>query len=176
MLGKKYFEENNYEKALENFLLARIPEEEAGGSKSGNRSIQVNYFIGLAYEAMGNKTKSKNYYTLSARHDLNGSSYNSYYQALSLLKLGEKTKALEIFDTLIADGERQINRSSAGEMDFFTKFGEREAENARLSNAYLIKGLGYKGLGDTKMASDNLKKALELSASNLYASVELQQY
>lgn len=176
MLGKKYFEENNYEKALENFLLARIPEEEAGGSRSGNRSIQVNYFIGLAYEAMGNKTKSKNYYTLSARHDLNGSSYNSYYQALSLLKLGEKTKALEIFDTLIADGERQINRSSAGEMDFFTKFGEREAENARLSNAYLIKGLGYKGLGDTKMASDNLKKALELSASNLYASVELQQY
>jgi len=36
-----------------------------------------------------------------------------------------------------------------------------------------LKGLGSKGLGDNKSAEENLKKAVELSASNLYASVEL---
>ena len=43
----------------------------------------------------------------------------------------------------------------------------------QLSNAYLLKGLGYKGLGDTNSATENLKKAVELSASNLWANVEL---
>lgn len=60
------------------------------------------------------------------------------------------------------------------DMDFFAKFGEREAENVRLSNAYLLKGLGYKGIGDAKSANENLSKAVELSASNLFAKVELK--
>ena len=60
------------------------------------------------------------------------------------------------------------------EVDFFAKFGERESVNVQLSNAYLLKGLGYKGLGETKLAGENLQKAVELSASNLYAKVELQ--
>ena len=39
--------------------------------------------------------------------------------------------------------------SMDSDIDFFAKFGEREADNVRLSNAYLLKGLGYKGLGDS---------------------------
>ena len=65
-----------------------------------------------------------------------------------------------------------MNKDS--DIDFFAKFGEREAENVRLSNAYLLKGLGYKGLGDTKSANENLSKAVELSASNLWAKVEMK--
>jgi len=64
--------------------------------------------------------------------------------------------------------------SNGSEIDFFAKFGESEADNVRLSNAYLLKGLGYKGFGETKTASENLKKAVELSASNLYAKVEME--
>jgi hypothetical protein len=64
--------------------------------------------------------------------------------------------------------------SADADVDFFAKFGEREAENVRLSNAYLLKGLGYKGLGDIKSADENLRKAAELSASNLWAEVELK--
>ena len=83
-----------------------------------------------------------------------------------------KAKAAEYFNTLIKEGEKKIRQDS--DIDFFAKFGEREAENVRLSNAYLLKGLGYKGLGDTKSATENLSKAVELSASNLYAKVELK--
>ncbi|MGA1978809.1 MAG: DUF5107 domain-containing protein [Bacteroidales bacterium] len=174
MLGLKYMEQKDYQKALENFMLAQVPEEEASGSGSGNRNIQVNYFIGMTYEAMGNKTKAKNYFTSSAEPGLKGSGYISYYQGLSNLKLGKKVEASEIFNSLIENGEKQINQQPSANVDFFAKFGEREAENARLSNAYLLKGLGYKGLGNTDLAMTNLKKAVELSVSNLWAKSELQ--
>ncbi len=39
--------------------------------------------------------------------------------------------------------------------------------------AYLVKGPGYKWPGDTGKATENLKKAVEFSAGNLYAAVEL---
>ena len=173
MLGQKYFAEKNYEKALNEFLLAQVPEEEAGGSRSGNRNIQVDYFIGIAHEALGNGAKARNYFNLSTGQETRTSSYIKYYQALSYSRLGKKNEASDIFNTLVSEGDRQIAQSSSREVDFFAKFGEREAENARLSNAYLIKGLGYKGLGNTVAAREQLQKAVELSAGNLYAKVEL---
>jgi hypothetical protein len=62
--------------------------------------------------------------------------------------------------------------SQQADVDFFAKFGEKESDNVRLSGAYLLKGLGYKGLGDKQAASENLEKAAGLSASNLFARVE----
>jgi tetratricopeptide (TPR) repeat protein len=170
MLGNKYFRENNYKKALEQYLLAQVPEEEAGDARSANRNIQVNYFIGLAYEALGEKQKANEFYKLSANADSRSVNYIKYYQGLSNVKTGDKTKAKEIFGALISEGERRINQKP--ETDYFSKFGEQEAENARLSDGYLLKGLGYKGLNDKAKAEENLKKAVELSASNLWAKAE----
>ena len=72
----------------------------------------------------------------------------------------------------IEEGIEQKLSQIANEVDFFTKFGGDETENAKLSNAHLLKGLGLKGLGKQKKASENLKLAISLSASNLYAMVE----
>jgi len=174
MLGKKYMSGKNYSKALAEFLLAQVPEEEAGGSRSGNRNLHVDYFIGSAYEAMGNRSKSRQYYSLSTAQEARSSSYIRYYQGLSFMRLGMKKEAEDAFNAIIAEGDRQIRQSASGEADFFAKFGEKEAENARLSNAYLLKGLGFKGLGNKEAARENLQKAVELSASNLYANAELQ--
>jgi tetratricopeptide (TPR) repeat protein len=174
MLGKKFFRDRDYKKALENFNLAQVPEEEAGESRLGNRNLQVDYFIGTAYEALGNKSKARNYFALSTGQQARSSSYIKYYQGLSFSRLGKKKEAADIFNALIAEGERQLGQNSSREADFFAKFGEREAENARLSNAYLLKGLGYKGLGNDTAAKENLQKAVELSVSNLYANTELQ--
>jgi len=174
LLGKKLFTEKEYKKALEHFLLAQVPEEEAGESRLGNRNLQVDYFIGTAYEALGNKLKAWNYFTTSAGQQARNTSYIKYYQALSYSRLGKKKEAADIFNALIAEGDQQIGQSSSGEVDFFAKFGEREAENARLSNAYLLKGLGQKGLGNGTAAKENLEKAVELSPGNLYANVELK--
>ncbi|MCX6254845.1 MAG: tetratricopeptide repeat protein [Bacteroidia bacterium] len=174
LLGKKYLVQKNYEQALEQFLsTVETPDNSQSGLRIRDmRSPQINYYIGIAYEALGNKTKAKSYFTLSTDQSIRESNYIRYYQGLSYLKLGNKEKASEFFNSLIEEGNKRIKQGS--EIDFFAKFGESEAENAQLSNAYMLKGLGYKGLGDTNAARENLKKAVDLSASNLYANVEME--
>jgi tetratricopeptide (TPR) repeat protein len=170
LLGKKYLAEKKNELALAQFQA--VAGNKAENEKADARNPQINYFIGLAYEAMGQKSEAKTYFTKSANQILKDAGVISYYQGLSYLKLGNKEKAFEIFNALIAEGTRRMSKES--EVDFFAKFGERETENVRLSNAWLFKGLGAKGLGDEKAATENLRKAVELSASNLWANVELK--
>ncbi len=55
---------------------------------------------------------------------------------------------MNIFRHFRNEGEKKMNSDS--DIDFFAKFGEREADNVRLSNAYLLKGLGLKGHGRRK--------------------------
>ncbi len=169
LLGKKYLVEKKNELALAQFLAVsgNNPENE----KADARNPQINYFIGLAYEALGKKSDAKTYFTKSAVQPISRVGIISYYQALSQLKIGNKQKASETFNALIVEGTRQMAKEP--EVDFFAKFGEKEAENVRLSNAYLLKGLGSRGLGDEKTATENLRKAVELSASNLWATIEL---
>ena len=171
--GINYLKEKDYQKALDAFLLAQIEEEEASSSRAGNKNIQVNYYIGLAYEGLANKSKATDYFTLSTELSSRVSGYIDYYKGLSYLKLGKKAEATKIFNSMVAEGERQRTQRSTSDAGFFDKFGAREGENVRLANAYLIKGLGYKGLGNNTQATNNLKEALKLQESNLYANVEL---
>jgi tetratricopeptide (TPR) repeat protein len=174
LLGKKYLENKKYDLAMQQFFATvATPENSRAKSNIGDmRSPQINYYIGLANEALGKKAEAKSSFILSSDQTIRDNNYIHYYQGLSLLKLGNKEKAAEYFNALITEGDKQIKQGS--EVDFFAKFGERESENARLSNAYLLKGLGYKGLGDKTAANENLKKAVNLSASNLYAKVEME--
>ena len=170
LYGKKLLAENNSDAALQQFLSAVEPQITA--RREDRRSPQINYYIGLANEAKGNKKEAKSYFTLAADQQVENSDYILYYQGLSFQKLGKKDKATACFNALISEGDKRIKKGT--EIDFFAKFGEREAENVQLSNAYMLKGLGYKGLGNTKAATENLQKAVELSASNLYAKVEME--
>jgi tetratricopeptide (TPR) repeat protein len=175
LLGKKYLEEKRYDQALQQFLsVAGTSDNGDPGEDAGDiRDPQINYYIGIAFEAMGKKSDSKLYFNKSKDQVLKDVNYISYYQGLSCLKLGLKERASGYFKSLISEGEKRISRGS--DVDFFAKFGERDAENVRLSNAYMLKGLGYKGLGDTKSAKENLGKAVELYAGNLFSTVELKQ-
>jgi tetratricopeptide (TPR) repeat protein len=171
LLGLNYIAQKKYDLALQQLLA--VAEPLASNISSGDsRSPQIDYYVGLAYNALGKKANAKSYFTRSANHSESSTGFTRYYQGLSLMKLGNKTKASELFNQLISDGDKRIKQSS--DVDFFAKFGEREAENVRLSNAYLLKGLGNKGLGNTAATTENLKKAVELSASNLYAAIELE--
>lgn len=181
-LGIKYYDDKEYEKALEHFLLAQVPDEEAGTSRFGNREIQVNYFIGIAYEQLKNNKKAKEYFTKSVEiqssyKDRKGRVKNvgfmDYYKGLCYLKLGNKTDADQVFNQLIESGEEQLKPKSSDPSEYFQIFGEKETENARISKAYTTRGLGFKGLGQTSKAKSDLEKALEHYVSNLWAQAEL---
>jgi tetratricopeptide (TPR) repeat protein len=173
-LGLQYLKEGHYAKALKAFENAEVPEELGFFGNSGNRNMQVKYFMGLTYEAMRKKSKARTQFRLNTELDPGTSPYVQYYQGLSYAKLGKKAEAEEIFQTLLREAEKEINQEPEEGIDFFAKFGGQQAENARLSEAYLLLGLGHKGLGDLQQASDYLQKAINLSASNLYAVLELQ--
>ncbi|MGQ9619597.1 MAG: DUF5107 domain-containing protein [Bacteroidales bacterium] len=174
MLGKKYYDEKDYKKALEHFFQAQIPDEEAGNARAGNRDVQVNYFIGLAYESLGDNEKAKLFFKLAAVQTIRRQGYMNYYQGVSFMKLGNTEKAKEIFEAMVTEGERQLKSSGGSKGDFFAIFGEREAENSRLSTAYTLRGLGYKGLGQIIKAREDLSKAVDLLHSNLWAKTELE--
>lgn len=173
-LGLKYMAKKEYQKALEHFLLAQVPDEEAGSARSGNRNIQVNYFIGQAYAALNNGAKAKEYYNLAATAEPSmKSGIMEYYKGLAFLRLTNEIKANAIFEALIEEGDSILNNDKE-EGNFFAIFGERESENVKKSRAYTLRGLGYKGVGQSSKAKKNLSKAVELSVSNLWASTELQ--
>jgi tetratricopeptide (TPR) repeat protein len=170
--GMKYMEEKNYEKALEQFLLAQVPDEEAGSARYGNRDIQVYYFIARAYEAMKSSRKAREYYNRATSIDRSGSpGIMSYYLGMSYLKLNDKSRADQVFRAMVSSGDDLVNNRNQGE--FFAIFGEREAESTARSNAFTLRGLGYKGLGESEKATDDLQKAVDYSVSNLWAAVEL---
>ena len=57
LLGKKYLSEKKYRSGLEQFLsTVETPENSQPARRMGDmRSPQINYYIGLAYEALGEK-------------------------------------------------------------------------------------------------------------------------
>jgi tetratricopeptide (TPR) repeat protein len=174
-LGLKYLDEKNYQKALDHFLQAQVPDEEAGSARSGNRDIQVNYFIGKAYEALKKSAKAKEFYTLATLAETSKRvGIMSYYQGLSFMELKNKAKANDIFDGLVNSGDKILTNETEEGEDFFAIFGEKEEGNIRNSKAYTLRGLGYKGLGKTNQAKEDLETAVKLSVSNLWANTELQ--
>ena len=170
ILGKQYFKNNEYQKALDRFLKAQITREEAGNDRMGDREAQVDYYVGLAYEALRNRSKANASFKKSVESASRTVNVMNYYQGLSHAKLGNNDQAKKIFESLISEADRQLEREAGSEVGVI--FGGREATNDRLSRLYTMRGLGYKGLGQKQQAMDDLNKAVELSQSNLWALAE----
>jgi tetratricopeptide (TPR) repeat protein len=145
MAGKKYFQNKKYEKALEYFLEAQVPEEEAGDERFGNRELQVNYYIGLAYKALGEKSKARTFFQKATSQGTeNVSGIMDYYKGLSFAELGEKRKADKVFKSMVEYANDKLQGEETVEAGVI--FGAGEAENVRKSLYYTIRGLGNKGL------------------------------
>ena len=170
MLGKHYYDNKAYQEALESFLKAQVARQEAIDDRQGTREIEVNYYIGLAYEALRNRSKANASFRSSARQPSQAVTVTSYYQGLSYAKLGENDQAKKIFESMVSEANQQLERSVDSEVGAI--FGRRESSDNRLSRLHTLRGLGYKGLGELQKAKADLDKALELSQNNLTAVIE----
>jgi len=168
LLGSKLMQEGKNQQALDQFLTSL--NREAEDEQAGARNPQINYFIGLAYKAIGKNKEAKVAFGKAATQELKNPGMINYYKALSHMELGETAKANSIFNELISAGTQMLN--TAPDNDFFAKFGEKETPNVRQSNGNLLIGLGNKGLGNKEKGREFLQKAVELSVSNLWAEFE----
>jgi len=170
--GQGHFTAGRFEDALKDYEAAlEYPENlEVGRPYRGGRSSQIYYFIGTAYEALGNARRAREFYenAVALKH---GWSEICYYQGLAFRKLGRDAEADQMFDGLIKFAEDRLK--AAPPMDFFAKFGERQSAMVRRANARYLLGLGYQGKGKRDEAKEEFKKALELNPSHLGAKQHL---
>lgn len=168
LCGLDYYGGKQYEKALSSFMkAAEYPDNlEVGRPLHGGRSCQVEYFIGMAYEALGRNTESHDYYERSVSQQA-GLSELSYYQALSLEKLGRVEEVKPIFTKLIELGQKRLEDTP--DLDFFAKFGEKQSAAKRKAQSLYLMGLGYSGRGETRAARKAFADAINLDNMHVWA-------
>jgi tetratricopeptide (TPR) repeat protein len=161
----------NIDQALEDLDAALLypANLEVGKPSNDGRGTQVWYTMGQAYDKSGKKKKAKSFYEKAAHTD-HAPSELKYFQAMSLLNLGESQKANTLFNQLIDQGKEQIQRGTS-----VSGIGIDEGLSDRriISNAYYFQALGKMGLGMEAEAKELLKKSLEGYQNNLWAKVML---
>ncbi|MEA3461496.1 MAG: tetratricopeptide repeat protein, partial [Bacteroidota bacterium] len=168
--GREFLLSGEHTLALEQFLLAdTYPSNQLIGRFSKyQKEAQIYYYTGLAYLAMDEKGKAKNYFRKAVDTPAGTSEY-LYYRALSQNELGRQEDAMETSGQLIRAGEEALEQ--AGDLDFFAKFGEKVDINARKANAYYYMALGYLSSGDTEKAQEAFSQAFALKNSILWANI-----
>jgi tetratricopeptide (TPR) repeat protein len=181
--GHQRVRAGQYARALEDYraALEYPPNLGVGRPARGGRAAQVQYFIGEASHALGRSAQAREAWQRStaAYHErfrtrrpaVGDWAAIHYYQALAFKRLGDEAQAREIFDGLIANGQRQLEAGS--EVDFFAKFGEQQSEGARRAHAHYLVGLGHLGHGRAQEARAAFEQAVALDVNHLGAATEL---
>ena len=166
--GEEYFAAKKYEAALQDYLQAlEYPENlEVGKPVLGGREARVFYFVGTAYEELGEKRKAKEFFEKAVEQEGDWSEL-SYFQGMSLLKLGREDEAEKRFEGLMRFAQKRLKASDG--MDFFAKFGERQSAAARRAQAHYLLGLSHLGMGDREQARKEFQKTLERNINHLWA-------
>lgn len=172
--GMNQFKMKQYAEALKDYEAAlEYPENlEKAEPYRGGRACQVHYFVGTAYEALGDTEKAKSSYekSVTAKQRSEWSELR-YYQGLAFDKLGQENKANKMFDGLL---KFATTTDDAG-MDFFAKFGEQEPPEIRMAENHYLSGLAYLGKGMQMQAKTEFEKALKLNINHLWARVQLSE-
>jgi tetratricopeptide (TPR) repeat protein len=191
-LGQQALAGKQYAKALADFQAASIfPDNiaEANAGAAQARRSEISYWIGVAYDLMGDHDKAQQSWRESAAADattpasrrgggggprfkplgagVRVAQANSYYQAMSLLKLGETDRAKAMFQQLIDSGTKAL--SGLPEI----KVSAAAAQRAKVGDAHCLIGLGQLGLGDTQKARQEFTLALQASPDHLAAKIAL---
>jgi len=159
----------------------KIPENlPADRTDEAHRAAELNYWVGVAQEALGDSAKAKASWERSvsagsldrrvesdtARPRRRADS-EKYYQALAFEKLGQTEKATPIFRSLVESAAQ--SRKERPEIDFSASLEQQQSRRARLAQNHYLAGLGYLGLGEKQKAKQEMAEALKISPDNLAA-------
>lgn len=171
--GHKKMAAKDYAGALASYKAAiEYPENlETTRSYRGSRAPEAHYWEGKALAAMGRKAEAEKAYRESAaaligtednpRAAVDSGAVLLYFRGMSLVELGEKARARQVFVALVRAGQEAMTRTPR--RDFFAKFGEAQSRQLRQAMAFYVTGLGQLGLGQNAAAKASFAKAVQLN-------------
>ena len=149
------------------------------GKLAGTHDNQIHYYMGEAYEILGDSDKASFHYTKATYGQTEPARMMFYndqpadilmYQGLAHQKLGNSEEAQARFMKLIVYGKEHYNDQI--KIDFFAVslpdfliFDEDLDKKNKVQCNYLM-GLGYLGLGKIDLAEEVLRSAWELDKSH----------
>lgn len=172
MRGLRRFERKKYAQALEDFHAAlEYPDNlEVGRPIEDDQSCRTLALIGQTYAALGKTADAQLAFVQAAQ--LKVADDLLYFQALALKNTGNDAQAKQLSQSLIARGESLLIKET--EIDFFAKFGEKENQNKRYSQAYYLSGLGALGLGERAKAKAAFQRAADYDGNNIWVNYYLK--
>jgi tetratricopeptide (TPR) repeat protein len=186
--GRTYLTAKPNKEALADFKTAlQIPSNLPSEDFDTTREPEVNYWIGSAYRAMGDSANAKVYWQKSATpegalalpsattgRNISVADLQTYYEALSVRRMGQPDKAERLLRGLIAIANESLH-SKPPEPAGAGTLSELQAQRFRLASAYYAAGLGYLGLQEKTEAREQLTKALEESPDLVGARSALEE-
>lgn len=189
--GLQLYAKKRYREALADFLAAGTPPENLRAQGGRNaRQTQLTYYIGCAYEALGDKEKAAvSWNEVVGSQNAQGQGFGGgsrrgfgansqeqrYFVALAQEKLDKKSDAEPVFRELAGIGATTLSASAANEGDPQFIAARRMPSRDNQALPLYIKGLGYAGLGNKAEARAAFAAALAASPDYLNAKLALEQ-
>ncbi len=190
--GERMINPNTHQVSMENARLAVsyleralvYPHNLGEGKLAGAQDNNIHYFLGCAYEILGDAAAAKHHFTLASTGISEPAGMMFYndqpadlilYQGLANLKLGVAALAKCKFEKLINYGRQHMEDSV--KIDFFAVslpdflIFEEDLEKKNKVHCHYLMGLGHYGLGEMKLAAEELGKAWELDPSDCGVAV-----
>lgn len=131
------------------------------------RDAQIRYYIGLAYEKMGNAQEAGRWYELAADTEVKDKDVRFLCEkGFALEKLGRKKEARGLYKHVVAIGKANVTTYFN---TFFESFDRGPFEQDVNTMAYYTQAMGYKALGRSFKARRMLKRALKERNDNVWA-------
>ena len=186
-LAKQHIAQKEYEKAIEllNECL-EYPHNLGEGKLHGAQENDFHYWLGCAYEGLGQMDEARNYWELAKDGNTEPAAaifYNDqkpdkiFYQGLALLKLGRNDEAKKRFDKLIAFGEKHLDDTI--KLDYFAVslpdllIWEDDLTFRNKIHCHYMLGLGFLGMGDSEKAKSHLVQAALMDVNHQGVQVHL---
>ncbi|HLJ35263.1 MAG TPA: DUF5107 domain-containing protein [Ktedonobacteraceae bacterium] len=186
-LGKASLAMQQYDEAVKTLLKALVYPENLGEGKLPNaQENNIHYYLGCAYESLGQLAKATNHFQIASRGLADPTSamfYNDqppdliFYQGLAWLKLGDTKQARHRFNTLVDYGEQhlfdkvKIDYFAVSLPDFLVFNDDLNRRNA--AHCHYMMGLGHLGMQELAEARKHFAQVLALDAGHQGAMIHL---
>jgi tetratricopeptide (TPR) repeat protein len=184
-MARVCIEKGEWETAVSHLQAAQTyPTNLGEGKLHGAQENNIFYYLGCAYEGLGNEAEAEAWFERAATGLSEPSSaifYNDqppdmiFYQGMARLKLGQTAVAHAIFQKLIDYGKAHLN--DAVTIDYFAislpnflVFDEDLDQQNKIHCQYMI-ALGFMGLGVEEVAQTHFEAVLEMNANHVGAVI-----